>query len=253
MDAIDLTIALLLAHVLGDFVFQHERVIRGKYAGRFSAYLEHMAVHALLSVLTVALFTGLLTSLKLWLLLAILLISHALIDWAKTALNARTERSLTVFLLDQILHILLIVIGSTWVCGISLLDPGLDLLPLDHTLAMLLTGFAVAVFGVGWINGMLLQPLADRYAEEAGRDHSMAREGMSRAGMIIGWLERTLILTAVLLQSPVGVGFILAAKSIFRFENTKAGQQAAEYFLIGTLLSVAQAIAIGLLLIELIQ
>ena len=70
--------------------------------------------------------------------------------------------------------------------------------------------------------------------------------------MIIGWLERALILTAVLLKSPVGVGFILAAKSVFRFENTKAGQQAAEYFLIGTLLSVTEAVLIGLLVLQLL-
>lgn len=68
-----------------------------------------------------------------------------------------------------------------------------------------------------------------------------------RAGMWIGRLERFLILTAVLIGSPAGVGLVLAAKSIFRFEGGRQGRAQTEYFLIGTLLSVSEAVLIGLI------
>ncbi len=47
-------------------------------------------------------------------------------------------------------------------------------------------------------------------------------------------LERFLVLTALFLQSPAAVGFILAAKSIARYPELKS-VRFAEYFLIGTL------------------
>ncbi len=39
---------------------------------------------------------------------------------------------------------------------------------------------------------------------------------------------------------------MLAAKSVFRFEDARHGRRAAEYFLIGTLLSVSEAVLVGL-------
>lgn len=252
MQFFDLAIALLLAHVLGDFVFQHRRVIEGKLAGRFTAYLEHVAVHALLSVLALVLFTDRIGDWRVWVLLGVILISHPLIDWCKTRLKSHGNHHLTLFLADQALHALIIAIGAAWVSGLSIYELITAALPLNPDVALVLLGYTLALFGVGWLNGLLLRPLADRYAEETKRDSAARREGLSQAGMIIGWLERALILTAVLLQSPVGVGFVLAAKSVFRFENTKAGQQAAEYFIIGTLVSVTEAVLIGLLLLRLL-
>ena len=252
MQFFDLAIALLLAHVLGDFVFQHRRVIEGKSAGKLTAYLEHVAVHGLLSVLALALFTDRISDWAAWVLLAAILVSHPLIDWCKTRLKTRSKHGLGLFLIDQTLHVLIIVIGATWVSGLSISALITEALPLNQDIALVLLGYTLALFGVGWLNGLLLKPLADRYAEETKRDSEAGREGLSQAGMIIGWLERALILTAVLLQSPVGVGFVLAAKSVFRFENTKAGQQAAEYFIIGTLVSVTEAVLIGLLLLRLL-
>ncbi|MFO7902720.1 MAG: hypothetical protein R6U98_08675, partial [Pirellulaceae bacterium] len=42
-------------------------------------------------------------------------------------------------------------------------------------------------------------------------------EGLFRAGLWIGRLERVLILTFFLLQRFEAIGFLIAAKSIFRF------------------------------------
>ena len=252
MPFAELALALLLAHVLGDFVFQRQRVIAGKASGSWTAYLEHITVHGLLSVLALVLFTDQLKLWSVWLLLAVILISHPLIDWAKTTLKSKTQRGLTLFLVDQALHVVIILVGAGWVSGLTVYGLIADALPLDHNIALITLGYIVVMFGLGWLNGFLLKPLADRYAEETRRDSDAGREGLSQAGMIIGWLERALILTAVLLQSPVGVGFVLAAKSVFRFENTKAGQQAAEYFIIGTLVSVTEAVLIGLLLLQLL-
>ena len=68
---------------------------------------------------------------------------------------------------------------------------------------------------------------------------------MENAGLYIGWLERFLVATALLLQSPSTVGLILAAKSVVRFPELKSFRF-AEYFLVGTLASFLLALLVGL-------
>jgi hypothetical protein len=72
---------------------------------------------------------------------------------------------------------------------------------------------------------------------------------LSNAGMYIGWLERFLVLTALLLHSPATVGLIIAAKSVARFPQFHR-EQFAEYFLIGTLLSICTALVGGVVLMK---
>ena len=65
----------------------------------------------------------------------------------------------------------------------------------------------------------------------------------------IGILERVLIFVFILTNHFEAVGFLLAAKSIFRFGDLKEAQdlKLTEYVLIGTLLSFGIAIVTAML------
>ena len=76
-------------------------------------------------------------------------------------------------------------------------------------------------------------------------------EELRNAGLYIGWLERFLILTAVMVQSPALIGLILIGKSIARLPELK-GPRFAEYFLIGTFLSISLAQVGGIVLSRLL-
>lgn len=72
---------------------------------------------------------------------------------------------------------------------------------------------------------------------------------LPNGGRIIGYLERILILSFVLVGEFVGVGFVLAAKSIFRFSEISSGSVVrTEYFIIGTFLSVTISLLVGVIL-----
>jgi hypothetical protein len=75
------------------------------------------------------------------------------------------------------------------------------------------------------------------------------QDSLKNAGAPIGYLERTLILTFVLLQQWEAVGFLLTAKSILRFTEIQKpeARQISEYVLLGTLMSFTLSIGIGLL------
>ena len=80
-------------------------------------------------------------------------------------------------------------------------------------------------------------------------------ESLSNAGKYIGMLERLFVFVFVITGNWEGIGFLLAAKSVFRFGDLKESKdrKLTEYILIGTLLSFGIAIAVGMLVLKLIK
>ena len=89
----------------------------------------------------------------------------------------------------------------------------------------------------------LVTGAADRKAVDAFRDR-----GLRYGGLVIGALERALVLTFVLRGDFQAIGLILAAKGLIRYAEIKDArdQKVAEYVLVGTMLSLLWAVAVGL-------
>jgi len=243
-------LAVYLGHLLGDFVFQSRSLVHRKQAGKPSGYLVHGIVHYLSAAGVVGFFLpGSILSVRTHLIVIGLTLAHLLIDFIKINLTKRAiPDNWAAYVADQLLHLATIVVAA-W-----LLAPGLPLsammqawqgvrLVRGGVLAVPIV-YIVVVFGGGYLIRYLTRSLA-----EGIRDHSPERssEQLQNAGLYIGWLERFLVVTALLLQSPAMVGLILTAKSIARYPELKS-ERFAEYFLIGTLLSVGIALLGGALL-----
>jgi Protein of unknown function (DUF3307) len=215
--------ALLLAHVLADFVFQTQWMVGNKRRP------EGLALHGLVVLATALATTGAISLGLLW--LAAL---HVGID----ALKARLRRGLASFLLDQAAHLATIAAlalwrPSIWADGLwsgQTALPALMLLTASAILATRAGGFAV---------GYLMQPFAARLPAE------VTAESLPGAGRVIGLLERGLIFALILLGQPAGVGLLIAAKSILRFGALKDDRALSEYVIIGTLASFSWAILVG--------
>ena len=85
---------------------------------------------------------------------------------------------------------------------------------------------------------------ASRPAPAAGRSGPAAPA--ARIGATIGILERILIVVFVLTGSEAAIGFVVAAKTLARFRLLD-DRDFAEYYLLGTLASVAVAIVTALI------
>jgi len=85
--------------------------------------------------------------------------------------------------------------------------------------------------------------------------HDSNEESLNNAGKYIGMLERLFVFTFVVTGNWEAIGFLLAAKSVFRFGDLKKSKdrKLTEYILIGTLLSFGIAIAIGIMTLKLID
>lgn len=107
--------------------------------------------------------------------------------------------------------------------------------------------YAAVIVGGGYLIRALTKPLLGEAARPAGE----SAHALRNAGMYIGWLERFVILTALLLRSPATAGLVLTAKAIARYPEFKQ-VRFAEYFLIGTLLSLSAALVGGAILFKLL-
>ncbi len=90
-----------------------------------------------------------------------------------------------------------------------------------------------------------------KITDKEGQEIEEEDEKEYNAGRVIGMLERILILFFVLVNQFGAIGFIIAAKGFTRFKELDK-REFAEYVLIGTLLSSLFAIAVALLIKQLV-
>jgi hypothetical protein len=63
-----------------------------------------------------------------------------------------------------------------------------------------------------------------------------------RAGAVIGFMERLIIVIFLSLQEYAAIGLVITAKSIVRYDRISSEQEFSEYYLIGTLFSFISAL-----------
>lgn len=225
---------LLAGHSLGDYAFQTAASIAEKRAKgvRSKRFWQHTMGHGLLTfgALMLAGVDGLGALLG----AAFVFATHTAIDWAKVAWEARMGPGLKfrAYLIDQALHVAALLAVS------SALQGGEWPQGWEHTAA-------------AWGALVVLSTVGTGHAVDAYLARFKApdmEEGLHGAGFQIGMLERLLVVAFVVLDVWAGVGFLLAAKSVFRFGDLQraASRELTEYVLIGTLLSVGGAVLLGL-------
>lgn len=234
-------LALLFAgHAVGDFVLQTERMVAGK--DRPGPLFLH------LGVATAAHTVLLLPFLSWWMALLVLTVGvgHAAIDAVKTRLAARRMAELPLFVLDQVAHVAVLVVA--WLAWGSSVQANAAVWARPFGEAFLIrAGVLVAAYAFNW-NGAagLVKGLLARYELGAVAGEPAGGAGFRGSGRVIGILERMIALTLVLEGEWGALGLVFAGKSIARFKALE-DRRFGEYYLIGTLASVALAIATGVL------
>ncbi len=237
MDAISsvdlpLLIRLLLAHLLADFLFQKTSWVKDRNKNHWKA--KSLYLHILIVGIFTWLFSGYYQNF--WIPLFVV-ITHLLTDLWKSY----SKNNIAIFLLDQIIHLLIIITAwllysdINWSVFIGLLE-----LMNDGKFLAIFTGYYFVI----WPAGFIIAKITENWQKQ------ITTEGLEDAGRWIGAFERTLILTFVLINQFSGIGFLIAAKSILRFGEikNKAQRKDAEYILLGTMISFIIAIITGLLI-----
>ena len=218
---------ITLAHLLGVFMLQPDKWIENKnrktYKSKYLYY--HIIIHFVLLLVVLEF------DFKYWTALIIIPISHCVIDLGKLILRKKIETK-ALFFIDQALHFLVIFFVTKLYFSFQF----------DFTqvftpkVLLLLTAF----LSISYVASVIIKILISKWKQE--------NEATNAAGKYIGIMERILVFVFIVLNQWEGVGFLLAAKSVFRFGDlTKSHEvRLTEYILIGTLLSFGIAIGIAL-------
>ncbi len=229
-----LFLKLLLAHLLGDFLLQPESWVKDKEKKKVksSKLYFHVAIHLILLLLFLQFDIT-----QYWLGVLLIIISHYSFDVLKIyAQNKNNKR--VWFFIDQLLHIIILVLASLLYTDFSF---SLDTFLTDKILLLL-----VSILLTTYVSAIIIKIIITQWNPESKKEND---DSLAKAGRYIGILERLFVFIFVVTNHWEAIGFLLAAKSVFRFGDLTSSKdrKLTEYILIGTLLSFGLALLIGIL------
>lgn len=222
-------VKLILAHLLGDFLLQPTSWVKEKETKRLKSpkLYFHVLIHAVLIYILIGS----------WSLAVTVLLVHLVIDTLKIY-TQKEHTTVRWFWIDQGLHILsLLIVYYFW------------FQPDWHTIELLDSPifwiYATAILFLTSVSGILIQVVLKKWSDDLV---VMENDSLKDAGKYIGILERLLIFLLIIAGFWQPIGFLIAAKSIFRFGDLKEAKdrKLTEYILMGTLLSFTLAIVTSL-------
>lgn len=246
---ISLLLRLFAAHLIADFFLQTKKSCADKKELRTSNGWRSQLLHALTQAAMAYVFAGLWTC---WLIPVVIFVTHLMIDVAKYSWK---EGGLLAFSLDQIAHFS-VMVGLYFLLGGSF-----EIIPssatrfwavaLSYLIILNPTATFITVFYQNWSRSRVFS--SKDVLKETMDSTTDSEENFYKGGTYIGFLERILALTFILAGCWEGVGFLLAAKSIFRFGDLQNKKDASrtEYVLVGTFLSFSVTLIVGLIVTKL--
>lgn len=236
--AMSLLLSLLLAHILGDFLLQPLSWVKGRadLKWRSPQLIYHILVHSFLAAVAVA-------DPAFWYVIPILMLTH----WLTDVWKSYQKESLGTYLSDQLLHLLVIAGLSIWMVQFQAYEsPWKDILPAGKYLDK---GLALAIAFL-----LMLRPtsMVVMYFMQGFDLEEPDAYALENAGKWIGYFERIIILFSVLLGAFTVLGFLVAAKSLLRFSESRESRKHAEYVLVGSLLSWSIGIGISMAALKLL-
>lgn len=235
-----LLVALIIGHLLADFYWQPMSWINDRNTRHFKApklYL-HVLAHGLISAVIISYWEfnyGWQQYSSVLLATLIIMFSHYFIDIAKSYSN----KGVVPFLFDQLAHIAVLIIVSIWLTDNNSFIAAIGKLLTNPKILWVVCGYIIILSPSAVFIRMMLERLTANFSISGS---------LPLAGQSIGMLERVLMLSFILLDQFAGVGFLLAAKSVFRFGDLSASKdkKLTEYVMLGTLLSVSVTLFVGL-------
>lgn len=237
-----LFLKLLLAHFIGDFFLQPNKWVADKEQKKHKSrkLYWHVLLHFALIMLLVwdISFAGMAVA---------ICVLHGVTDFLKLRYQNNKNRRV-LFFTDQLIHVFVLALATVLWLDITISLE--NIFSLNNLL--ILTGFVFLSEPCSIIVKTFISKWTDFTQVKSD---ALQTVSLQNAGKIIGILERFLVFVFILAQHWEAVGFLITAKSVFRFSDLKQAQdrKLTEYILIGTLSSFGMAIVVGIIVNALIK
>lgn len=250
---VSIILATIFAHVISDFIIQSDKTVKEKSGFMLKGLLKHF-FEVFIPLFIVLQLQFKFTDIIIYSLL--MSATHIIFDVVKVILQRRNIDKLNsiLFIMDQLLHIVFVIFVIVVLnIRFDYNDYSANIVPVFKNVLLNNSQLSIhmiiarvefyciiyILFGVG--AGIFIWNFIKPFKPENQDEKS------SNAGKYIGIFERFIIITLTILSQYSAIAFIVAAKSLARHEDlNKRGF--AEYYLLGTLLSIFTAIIGGLLL-----
>lgn len=260
MPNAQLFLALLTAHTLGDFYFQTDKMSKEKEKN-FEALIFHSFLYGLPFIF---LFLIIDFSTRNLYLIALCGFIHFLIDAIKFLLRGIKLDRKKIFIIDQAAHLISLVVLTNLFSSVSTHD-WTSHIPTDFfrwlTIGLLIlrpANLTTKIFFKKYADAAkkgsknttdtdntkdsnLIQTQCENNLSDKSNNLT-SNPQVDGAGALVGSFER--ILTVILLNigGVAGLGLLIAAKSVARYDKISKESAFAEYYLIGTLYSILFAV-----------
>ncbi|WP_026828261.1 DUF3307 domain-containing protein [Exiguobacterium artemiae] len=256
-----LLLSLLLIHLLADFPFQSQRMAKSKQR-KLRVLLEHLAIHSIGTAAVLGLFYQMddVTGPTAWMIGGGIIVTHALLDGSPLK---RLLPPALAFWIDQLLHIAIltgivffftpvawpvsftlpeqILWVSVWgLIATELIGRGIAPLLAPFAPRLIESHFERKVTRKEQLDG--LKRSVTHEVEDSARSYTTEINGVGR---YIGLVERAIIVCLVAVNATGAIGFIIALKALARFKQFD-DRRFAEYYIIGSLLSILGALLCGM-------
>lgn len=227
----------LLFHILFDFYFQSNKMADEKEYSRVALGI-HCLVYAAGAAATAALLFEA-SAIAIVASFTVLALSHWIIDGSLRRTIARLELSpVGSFLVDQVLHIIILLILSVLCCHLWAMRPiALNLLGAHGVELSWISTLCFCGRPCSIVIAKVLQFLRNPGVEQS------ADASAAHSGKWIGIFERLIVAALSLMSQYSAIAFIFTAKSIARFKQLESDKDFAEVYLLGSLASVFLAMA----------
>lgn len=248
----EIIVKTVLAHLIGEVIIQKDKAIEDLRNRKFKSkylYLNFGTRFLILLILTKTFIPSLILS-------SVQLIIYII---TKFYFN-NTKYRIQIFCVDQFLHFSSIALFVCYLHKYTILWEEIFNVKNYILIITLITLTTICALIIKMIMPKILSNNAapsnpNALTNPYNISTSNTGLGNDNAGRIIGMLERLFIFGFVVSNFWEGIGFLLAAKSIFRFGDLKENKEIkqTEYILIGTLISFGLAIVISKIYLNILK
>ncbi|WP_160688198.1 DUF3307 domain-containing protein [Clostridium sp. C2-6-12] len=247
-------VLLLLGHIIGDFYFQSEKILKKK-----ETKVKWILLH---SILYWGAFLGisiLVFSKEVFILGIVLSAVHMGIEFIKFGMVKLKQKKngvlsiekRDIYVLEQVIHILCIVVVSCYltyenyqITTCYFFKVFFDIVQISKINMLYWITILLAIHKPANIT---ISHLISAYKPKKNTNELNFTEDYM-AGRFIGTLERIVILIFIVIGQYSAIGLVLTAKSIARYDEIAKNKITAEYYLLGTLLSTVFVIILSFLI-----
>ncbi|UFT96067.1 DUF3307 domain-containing protein [Pectobacterium carotovorum] len=241
LESLSLLLYLVLNHIVFDFYLQPDSWVKNKALHKIKS--SKLYLHSLLHGIgpfIIFYFVGGMEFTTCLMYSCMIFISHLLIDLIKSYVPS----NIFFYIADQLMHVIVLIIIVILLKELSfykIYNAVIGSLKIEYFVFAF--SYSIVLKPVSIIISMILNP----WSGSVKNSESHSNGTLDSAGERIGYFERFLVLTFILINQFSAIGFLLAAKSVFRFGDLKNDndKKMTEYVMLGTLISFTNVIILG--------